>query len=307
MRVARTVLEQKIKERRQTLEEFAEYAETFAREHDEPGTLSVRHLQRLIAGHGPKGRPLGPLRPATARLLERIFGLSVDELLAPAVDSTSVAELPSQRTRGSGRVDSVARHGGKDALPGKQLQIAGMTPVNGDHSIDLAVCCAWLDEHAGWLPDTSRRKVMSRLARLNTGELLDQRSSRMRTSRSQVACALSDYYGRGCSNYVVYGARCQGEMIRTSIAARPEWLDLACQLGTDADRLTLVGKPLGAGITVEDAGARAAVERIIEIATLGVRVANVPLYRLLSVDAKRDSITGTVGVAPFVEYAGGVI
>lgn len=79
---ARTMLEQRIRQRRQTFEEFAEYAETFAREHGEPGTLSVRHLQRLVAGRRPDGRPLGPVRPATARLLERIFGLTIGELLA---------------------------------------------------------------------------------------------------------------------------------------------------------------------------------------------------------------------------------
>lgn len=79
----RTLLEQMIWERRQTFEEFAEFAEKFAREHDEPGTLSVRHLGRLVAGAHPDGRPLGAVRPATARLLERIFGLSIDKLLAP--------------------------------------------------------------------------------------------------------------------------------------------------------------------------------------------------------------------------------
>ncbi len=83
MRTFRTVLEQKIRERRQTYEEFVEAAEVFAREHGEVGTLGVRHLQRLASGHGLGGRPLGPVRPATARLLERIFDLSIDELLAP--------------------------------------------------------------------------------------------------------------------------------------------------------------------------------------------------------------------------------
>ncbi|MEU5847275.1 hypothetical protein [Saccharopolyspora shandongensis] len=77
------MLEQKIRERRQTLEEFAEYAERFAREHNEAGTLGVRHLQRLASGRGPKGQPLGLVRPATARLLEHILGLSIEELLAP--------------------------------------------------------------------------------------------------------------------------------------------------------------------------------------------------------------------------------
>jgi tetratricopeptide (TPR) repeat protein len=81
-RTARTLLELLIWERRQTFEEFAASAEAFAREHDEAGTLSVRHLQRLAAGRHSHGRPLGPVRPATARLLERIFAASIDDLLA---------------------------------------------------------------------------------------------------------------------------------------------------------------------------------------------------------------------------------
>ncbi|MDV6012217.1 hypothetical protein [Haloechinothrix sp. LS1_15] len=82
-RSPRTLLEHKIRERRQSLEEFADYAEQFARQHGEPGTLSVRHLKRLVAGHGAHGQPLGRPRPATARLLERIFDTTIDELLAP--------------------------------------------------------------------------------------------------------------------------------------------------------------------------------------------------------------------------------
>lgn len=75
---SRTLLEKLIRERRQTFEEFIEFAERFAREHKESGTLSVRHLQRLVAG-----RQLGPVRPATARLLERIFDSSITDLLSP--------------------------------------------------------------------------------------------------------------------------------------------------------------------------------------------------------------------------------
>lgn len=78
----RTLLEQLIRQRQQTFEEFAEYAEKFAREHAEPGTLSVRHLQRLVTGGRPDGRPL-TVRPATARLLQRMLGFSIGELLAP--------------------------------------------------------------------------------------------------------------------------------------------------------------------------------------------------------------------------------
>lgn len=90
----RTVLERKIRERRLTLREFVEFVETFARDHGEPGTLSFRHLQRLVAGRQSDGTPLGPLRPATTRLLERIFGLTIDELLSsPSVGQYSSPTL----------------------------------------------------------------------------------------------------------------------------------------------------------------------------------------------------------------------
>lgn len=78
----RTVLELKLRERSQTLAEFVEDAESFARTFGEPGTLSARHLQRLISGRRPDGSPVGRPRPATARLLERMLGLPIDDLLS---------------------------------------------------------------------------------------------------------------------------------------------------------------------------------------------------------------------------------
>jgi len=74
----RTILEQRIREHRMTFEEFISHAQEFAREHNEPGSLSLRHLQRLVAGR----RSVESLQPATARLLERIFGASISVLLA---------------------------------------------------------------------------------------------------------------------------------------------------------------------------------------------------------------------------------
>ena len=108
----RTVLDHQIRDvRKETLQEFTEYAERFARDHGEPGTLSQRHLERLVAGRGPNGKPLGKLRPATARLLERIFGMSIDVLLSPYVPDDERAELDTSehefraRLRTSARVD----------------------------------------------------------------------------------------------------------------------------------------------------------------------------------------------------------
>ena len=80
---SRTVLELLIRERRQTFEEFAEFATNFARDCGEPGTLSGRHVKRLASGRGDGGKPLGRPQQATVRLLERIFGIKIDELLSP--------------------------------------------------------------------------------------------------------------------------------------------------------------------------------------------------------------------------------
>lgn len=108
----RTMLGQLLRERRQTAEEFCEELERFARDHNETGTLSVRHLQRLIAGRREDGRPLGELRPATRRLLERMLGRSIDELLGlpvgdvdPSMGSDTADELRA-RLAVSRRVDA---------------------------------------------------------------------------------------------------------------------------------------------------------------------------------------------------------
>jgi hypothetical protein len=74
-------------------EEFVQHAETFARDNHDTGTLSLRHLQRLVSG-----KPVGALRPATARLLEQLLGEPIASLLAPprtiaADDADSATEL----------------------------------------------------------------------------------------------------------------------------------------------------------------------------------------------------------------------
>jgi len=269
MRTFRTVLEQKIRERRQTFEEFAEYTESFACQHSEPGTISLRHLQRLAAGRGPNGKALGPVRPATARLLETIFGLSIDELLAPP-DQGAVLTAPAHLIQ------------------------------TGD---GLAVVCGWLDERAGWPSGTSQRQVMSQLASAITGQTLDRQSRRARATRSRVARALGDYYGDTASGARQYRARWAGRDIHTSIVTRPEWLDLSCPLTPECDRVSLVDIAPTSPASWDDHDAGPAVNRLVEFAAAGVRVANAPLYRLLEIDPKPGAIFGTVGLVPFAEYA----
>jgi hypothetical protein len=269
------MLEQKIWERRQTFEEFAEYAEVYAREHKEPGTLGVRHLQRLAAGRGIGGRPLGQLRPATARLLEHILGLSVDELLAtpaqPVVDDVVVQPRRTEARR----------------------------PVGGGPA-DLATSFEWLDGQADWMRDTSRRKVTARVGRLSQGDVLDRHIRRAAVGRSQLARVLADYYAERGPDVGLYRASLGGLEIETTVLSRASWLDLACPLTPDRDCVTLAGQGM---YSRADVDAKPAVDRLAEAALLDVRVANAPLYRLLDVDVSRDAITANVGLAPFAEYA----
>jgi len=60
-------------------------------------------------------------------------------------------------------------------------------------AVTLAAAFNWLDQHAGWTPDTARRKVNARVAKLDTGSTLDRRARRARVGRGQVGRALLRY------------------------------------------------------------------------------------------------------------------
>lgn len=92
-RSPRTVLEAIIRERRQTLEEFSADAERYAIEHGMSATLSPRHVQRLAAGRRADGRPLGPVRPVTRKLLEEMLGRSIGDLLSRPDDIPAAGSM----------------------------------------------------------------------------------------------------------------------------------------------------------------------------------------------------------------------
>lgn len=108
LRRPRTLLEKLIWERHETFAEFAEFATKFARDCGEPGTLSERHVKRLASGRGDGGKPLGLPKQATARLLERIFGVKIEDLLALPRDYSAQAEDETEfraLLRASSRLD----------------------------------------------------------------------------------------------------------------------------------------------------------------------------------------------------------
>lgn len=271
MRTPRTVLEQKIRERRMTLEEFAEYAETFARERGEPGTLGLRHLQRLVAGRKSSGEPLGPVRQVTARLLESIFEVGIEELLSVPPADEAAGLVPNAEP------------------PGRA-------------ELELAAALEWLDERAGWAVGTGRGKVRARLREFEAGALLDQRAWRAKVGRRQLVGALGRYYGDGVDGHGLYRARYGGEKVVTTIFGQAGWWNGVSSLDGGGDRLVLNTNGFVPGGVLSGGGAEAAVSRLAEFAALGVRVANLPLYRLLDVRAG-ETLTGTVGLVPFAEYA----
>ena len=203
----RTLLEQKIRERRLTLEEFVEFAEVFAREHDEPGTLSHRHLRRLVAGHGENGVPVGQPRAATARLLERIFGVGIDELLAPPPDRPAAHEVRDQRVRRarvgrSGIAEALRRHYGVDTY---RFQCAGaelVTSIVGEPGwLDLGCLLAPGGEGLRLIPSAAReserledaREPGVRLADAPLYRLLDVNPQPSRITGTLALASFVDY------------------------------------------------------------------------------------------------------------------
>ncbi|WP_308258352.1 transcriptional regulator [Saccharothrix obliqua] len=265
------MLEQKIRERRMTLEEFAEFAETFARERGEPGTLGLRHLHRLVAGRKSSGEPLGPVRQVTARLLESIFETGIEELLS----------APS-------------------AVEAVGLEVSAEPPGRAD--LEIAAALEWLDERAGWAAGMSRAKVRARVRESDPGALLDQRAWRAKVGRRQLVRALDRYYDASASGHGMYRVRYGDEEVVTTVFGRPDWWDGVAALDGQSDRLVFNTEAFMPRGVLSARGVEAAVYRIAESAALGVRVANLPLYRLLNVQVG-EVLTGTVGLAPFIEYA----
>jgi hypothetical protein len=278
MRTFRTVLEQKIWDRRQTIEEFAEFTETFAREHGEPGTVSARHLQRLASGRGRGGRPLGEVRPATARLLERIFEMSVDELLAAPPTKSDHGRWTSEQEPAA--APELYRRG--DALAAEQ----GIVSLG------------------GWLPQAARLEVGKRIGVLNLGEARDRWTRLETVERSRLAHALEDYYGDATSDGgLLYAPRIDGQPVRTSVLTRPEWVSSAIALEPSTDRIELADVELDDVGRIEHVDGGHAMDRLAEAATLGVRITNKPVYRLLDIDVRDGVISGSVGLARLSVYA----
>lgn len=191
-------------------------------------------------------------------------------------------------------------------------QLAGLAePRHGDHdeaerrlSEDphIGAALEWLDTHAGWSPGTGRRKVAAQLANLDLRDLQDRGHRRSQVNQRQFAEALTAYY-EAHDGYSTYRATYDGQGVQTSILTRPEWLDGDRELTPETDRLKLAHSPTDRGPALDEFAAEHAVNRLAEALTVGIRIIDQPLYRLLDIDVQRDSFGGAVGLTTFVHYA----
>jgi tetratricopeptide (TPR) repeat protein len=147
---ARTVLAQRIRERRLTLEEFSDQLELFARENNEVGTVSIRHVQRLAAGQLTSDQ----LRPATARLLERYFGSPIEELLvspetkdlsAQGSDLLAQADQPGSGGGGRGAWEAPANPNDQERMVTTVSPWGNAAKIGGSSNVPTCGNCSMKD------------------------------------------------------------------------------------------------------------------------------------------------------------------
>lgn len=265
---------------RLTNESFAEHlgiaVRTVAAWHQKPALKPKSEMQQLLDTALDQASPA-----ARARFTQLLAGCAD---LAPAPDPMQAPPLQYTPTSHNDATAEAERR------------------LHADPHIDAAL--DWLDRSAGWAPGTSREFVASRLARLNLGELHDRSARRRRVNQHHIAHALGEYYCEQRPGYGRYTARYSrnGEAT-TSVLTCPEWLDLDCPLLGARDRLTLAGPASSRDLSLDGQAADHAARRLVETLALSTRLVDMPLYRLLTVDASKGQVGGTVGVVSFVEYA----
>ncbi len=169
---------------------------------------------------------------------------------------------------------------------------------------NIATALEWLDQRAHHEPGTSRRDVASRMARLDVRTLHDRSQRRARIDQRSIADALHKYYrdrGAGRGWYTArYGSE---DATTTSILTRENWLDLACPLIPDHDRLTITRTDAGTAVSLDEHGVDRAIQRLAETLVTDTRLVNMPLFRLVDIDIGPGSLAGALGITSFIEYA----
>ncbi|MGH7927646.1 MAG: transcriptional regulator, partial [Candidatus Binatia bacterium] len=153
----------------------------------------------------------------------------------------------------------------------------------------------------------AKLQLANKLARSRISDLRDHDALRGNLTRSAIVQALYNYYGADerddGESMRFYRAGCEGEDIPLSILARPEWLDLRCQLSYETDRFRLSSTSIDDSLQIDALDAERAVRRLVEAVALDVTLVNSPLYRIKEYSIHRGQLSGLLSVVPFVQYA----
>ncbi len=228
--------------------------------------------------------------------IQQLLDTALDQAPAPAKARFAVLTGDAAPTGSSPAPDPALPDAG--AITDAELRLST------DPAIRTAL--ARLDENAGWEPGTARRRVASRLARLDMRDLHDRASHRGRIGQPRIAEALGSYYRDRdqSSGHGRYSARHgQGDEVITSVLTHPDWLDLACPLSATCDRLMLASTAPDRDMWLDEQAADAAAQRLGETLATGTRLVDMPLYRLLGVNVGKGQVTGALGVTHFARYA----
>jgi hypothetical protein len=164
---------------------------------------------------------------------------------------------------------------------------------------NISAALDWLDQHASWEPGTARRGVAARLSQVDVQQLLDREARRGQVDQRRIAEALRMYYRDRPNEHGQYSVA--GSL--TSILTHPDWLDLECSLMPPNDRLTVTNTTADLDVSLDDAMAGRAAQRLAETLALNIRLVDSPLFRIVDIQPSRGTIRGTAEVTRFVRYA----
>ncbi|WP_095046815.1 transcriptional regulator [Streptomyces sp. WM6386] len=166
----------------------------------------------------------------------------------------------------------------------------------------IAAALAWLESSFTWAPRSARELVAEELAALDPRAVEAQARRFAQVSREQAAEAARRYYQAGFGQWRPYKARLAGQVLATTILTQDSWLDLEQPLSSGRGNFQFLPnlrheKKLSRDVAEE------AVRSLTESIEKGSQIVNSEIYNLTSLDIERGTISGSVGVIDFVEFA----
>jgi transcriptional regulator with XRE-family HTH domain len=168
---------------------------------------------------------------------------------------------------------------------------------------NIVAALDWLDQEMTWEPGTARREVATRLATIDVHQLQDRAALRTTVDRSRIADALSTYYADRAGHGLYRVQLGSGEELTTSILTRPDWLDLDCPLTAETDRIRLTSMSTDTDMPLDAESAGQAAQRLAETLASGIRVVDMPLYRLTNAEPSHGQLAGSFALTRFTRYA----